>query len=474
MRRRDIRLLGLTVVAACLALAAPAAAQQKRQGGRQGPGGTPLPEGMNRYETRYYIVYSDLDPEQVKDAALRMTRMAEEYYERTKTFSGVIRQKFPFYLFKDAEDYYAAGAPPGSAGVFMFRGHEGWLMAIAGERGGGSAAHVMQHEGFHQFARAVIGGDMPPWVNEGLAEYFGQSVFTGDGFVTGVIPPDRMKRIQEKIKSKQFKSIKDMMLLTQADWNARLSGNNYDQAWSMVHFLAHGDNGAYQAAFSEFMKDIGRRRPWQAAWEKHFGAAGGFEKKWADWWLSRPPDPTGDLYTRATVATLTSYLGRLAQQKQGFENLDAFARAAEAGEIKLPLNDDWLPPGLLQDAIVWIERDKDVKFALENDAAPAPPSADGKPPKTAKPPREAKVVKPPRVVATLPDKTRMVGTYNSKASTGRVTVEVDDLVTVLEKAKKLLADQKKDQARSMLQEALKRAPSSPLAGEARKLLQQAK
>jgi hypothetical protein len=472
MIRRNINCLLLAWVAACFGLAGPASGQQNRQAGRQGQGGVELPQGMTRYETRYYVVYSDLEPEDVKDVALRMTKMAEEYYERTKTFSGVIRQKFPFYLFKDAEDYYAAGAPVGSAGVFMVRGHDARLMAIAGERGGGSSAHVVQHEGFHQFAHAVIGGDIPTWVNEGLAEYFGESVFTGDGFVTGVIPPNRMKRVQEKIRGKQFRSIKDMMLLSHAQWNSGLSTNNYDQAWSMVHFLAHGDNGAYQKAFSNFMNDIGRRKPWQDAWQANFGPADGFEKKWADWWLALPPNPTSDLYARATVATLTSYLGRLAAQKQTFTELDAFVRAAEAGEVKLPLNDDWLPPGLLQDAIAWLGRDKNVEFALENEPAPAP--ADPKAGKTARPTRDVKVVKPPRVVATLPDKTRIVGTYHPKAATGRVTVEVDDFVTVLEKAKKLLADQKKDQARALLQDALKRVPRSPLAEEARKLLLQAK
>ena len=56
--------------------------------------------------------------------------------------------------------------------------------------------HTVQHEGFHQFAHVVIRGDLPIWVNEGLAEYFGEAVFTGDGFVSGVIPPTAMTGIR--------------------------------------------------------------------------------------------------------------------------------------------------------------------------------------------------------------------------------------------------------------------------------------
>ena len=41
---------------------------------------------------------------------------------------------------------------------------------------------------------------MPTWLNEGLAEYFGEGIFTGDGFVTGVISPERLAigSIEEK------------------------------------------------------------------------------------------------------------------------------------------------------------------------------------------------------------------------------------------------------------------------------------
>src|SRR4051812_34030066 len=64
------------------------------------------PAAMQTYSSPYYTIYSDLEPERVQEALLRMTRMAEEYHERTKEFSGAIRQKFPFYLFRNSDDYY--------------------------------------------------------------------------------------------------------------------------------------------------------------------------------------------------------------------------------------------------------------------------------------------------------------------------------------------------------------------------------
>ena len=165
------------------------------------------------YDTRYYTIYTDIAPEDEKEAAIRMTRMAEEYHERTKSFSGVIRTRFPFYLFKSPTDYYAAGGMPGSAGVFMYDQHGGKLMAVAGKKTSQDTWHVVQHEGFHQFAHAVIGGTMPIWLDEGLAEYFGESIFTGDGFVTGVIPPWRLSRLKTEIADKKLMALNDMMVL---------------------------------------------------------------------------------------------------------------------------------------------------------------------------------------------------------------------------------------------------------------------
>ena len=438
------------VVVVALTLVAMLGGDRALAAGPRGGQNQDLPDGMVQYQSPYYVIYSDIEPERVQEAILRMTRMAEEYHERTKEFSGVINVKFPFYLFKNAADYYSAGGMAGSAGVFMVSGGEAKLMAIAGEKNSGFTWHVVQHEGFHQFAHAVIGGDLPAWLNEGLAEYFGEGIYTGDGMVTGVIPPGRCKRIQDGIKNRKFKSIQSMMLLSHEQWNMEMAGSNYDMAWSMVHFLAHGENGRYQTAFSSFVRDIGRRRPWVKAWEANFGPADGFEKKWSEWWLAQDPMATKDLYVKAAVSTMASYLGRAAAQKQTFDNLEELTRNAKERTIKIA-QEDWLPPTLIT-AMLDL-KDKlggDIKYELGKDA------------------------KAPSVIATMPDETRVIATYNKNVRSGpnRVTVTIDDMTPKLEKVKALIAEKKKAEAKGMLQDLIKRNPRSPRVEEARKLLPQ--
>jgi hypothetical protein len=396
---------------------------------------------LKTYDSKYYVIQTDLEGDAVREASLRMTKMAEEYHARTADFSGVISQRLPFQLFKNKNDYYAAGGMPGSAGVF--NGEK--LMAIAGEETNLGTWHVVQHEGFHQFAHAVIRGDIPIWVNEGLAEYFGEAIWTGDGFQTGLIPAGRLKRVKETMnRPGGFLSIPSMMQLTHQAWNGKLKMSNYDQAWSMVYFLAHGDDGKYQKAFSGFMRDIGRGILWEKAWQNNFGDAVGFEEKWRAYWLNLPDRPTTSLYMKASVSALTSFLARGTASKQTFDNFDDFKKLLADGQVKID-NADWLPPSLAKEFLGVAEKRGQWSILA------------GKP--------------TPKLVMLDEDGTRFVGSFTLRGkAVDRVSVDVDDLKPSLDQATKAYEDGEKSKARELLQAALRRNPLSPTVLDARKFL----
>jgi hypothetical protein len=307
---------------------------------------------LKEHSTRYYVIHTDLDEDVVREATLRITKMAEEYARRTKAFSGKITSRLPFYLFRHAEDYHAAGGLPGSVGVFTGKK----LMAVAGEQVTERTWKTIQHEGFHQFVRAVITGDIPVWVNEGMAVYFEEAVFTGDGMVSGLIPQDRLERVRRQIKEGDFKSLPEMMQLGRRSWNLQMSGQNYDQAWSMVHFLAHADGGKYRPHFDGFLRDIGRNRlDWEQAWMANFGpGTEDFEKAWRTYWTGMPDHPTKVRQAEAVVTILTNFFARAVSQDQQFENVDEFFEAARTGGL-MAHKEDWLPTGLLRQALTGLE-----------------------------------------------------------------------------------------------------------------------
>jgi uncharacterized protein DUF1570 len=309
----------------------------------------PRPVQLRSFQTPYYVLNTDLGEADAREADLRLTRMFEEYQRRTAGFAGQIRTKFPFFLYRNDADYYAAGAPPKSAGVFIFGPNGGRLMAIAGEHTSAGTWHVVQHEGFHQFVAASIRYELPIWANEGLAEYFGEGIWTGDGFVTGLIPPHRLDEVKDAIRENRFKSFAQLLAMTDKEWGDKLEYSNYTEAWAMIHFLAHADNGKYQGPFLQFMKQVSTGTPAVFAWNNVFGKdTTAFEKRFAEWWLNLPENPTRDGYLQAVVQTQTSFLARAYLQKQSFPDADTFFK--EFKPAALTVNRDlWLPPSLFEE-----------------------------------------------------------------------------------------------------------------------------
>lgn len=316
---------------------------------------------LQEFDSPYYEIWTDLPVDAAREAALRMTKMADEYRNRTRDFSGTIHGKMPFYLYAHDEDYLEFVPLKDSAGYF-----DGKNLVAKASHLDDRTWHTVQHEGFHQFARGTIRGTLPTWANEGLAEYFGEAVFTGDGFVAGVIPQWRLQRMRQTIKSNGFMSIDRIMNLSHEEWNQKLTTANYDEGWSMVQFLAHGENGKYQRAFVNFVGELNNTKDPQSAWADCFGSGDGFEQQWKAYWTGLPDAPSLDLYAQAEVQTYTSFLARATAMKQTFATFADFQTAAKQKKLQMNPN-DWLPDSLLQAAM---ERQKDFDklgctFAIE-------------------------------------------------------------------------------------------------------------
>ncbi len=331
------------MVLLCMAAAAPA---DSNSDAHREDSGTETPAEFKSYSTRYYVVRTDLDPKIVREAAARLDSLLVEYATRTQGFSGRARTKMSFFMFAKRADYYAAGGPTGTAG--LYDGNK--LMAVVPGKPDQQFWRIVQHEGFHQFADTVISPDLPAWLSEGLAEYFGEAIWTGDGYVTGVISNKRLKRIRKMLKAGNLRPIDDMAGLTISQWNAQLQKRDYDQTWSMVHYLVHAENGKHQKDFAKFVNDIVAGRPWSFAFINRFGEFGYFKRKYTEWWLALKDNPTAKKYDIATVQTLMSFLARATAEGQSFKDFNAFAATARQGKLRHAKN-QWLPQSLLTSAL---------------------------------------------------------------------------------------------------------------------------
>ncbi len=336
----------------------------------------------------FYVFHTDVSLKTLRQIWLRMNFAANAYQERLHDiFGGDVTQKQPFYIFKDSAEYYLDGGMPGSAGVFIVDGQGERLMAIGSNHLNHQRWHVMQHEAFHQFTFAFLRAFLPPWANEGLAEFFGEGLFTGSSFVTGWIPPYREQRIKKEMTMDLFMSIHNMRKMPYKKWNDALIGTNYDEAWSMIYFLAYANHGRYARPFTAYLRLFKQGMSSEAAWERIFGNNDAdFEKLWEKYWLNMPPNATAELFARVQTEALTNFLARAYTLRQKFPSAQAFLTAAQDGSLKVYHFPKrlWLPPNLLRHASTYAPLIG--KWSLTT-------------------------IGLPRLTCTMPDGTRIIGSF---------------------------------------------------------------
>lgn len=341
MRRRLMPL-------AIAAVAALAAAEEPRR--------ARLPANLPKTPTRFYDIYGKLDEATLQEAAARLTAMAKDYHRRTAGFPRQVKSKLPIYLFDSMEAYLAAGGLKGSHGVYLGEA----VLGVCTPGRPVALWELLLHECWHQFARQSVGGRWPPWLNEGLAEYYAEAIWTGDEFVTGVIPPFRLARVQALIRAKKHKSFLRFIDMDQEAWNADVAFENYDQAWSLIQFLAHGPNERYRDALVALIRAASQSKPPLDAFRGVFGRkAGDIQAEWEQWCLSLKPEAGRDRQLRAIVATLTSYLARAHGQGLRFKAADDFFAAGRDGRLVKAAQASkllWLPASLLDANLKLAER----------------------------------------------------------------------------------------------------------------------
>ena len=123
---------------------------------------------------------------------------------------------------------------------------------------------ILAHEGLHAFVHRRFGGDLPPWLNEGLATYC-------EGYEYGLARPKftpnrnefRLNSLRETLLAKNLVPLK-VLLGTHSTRIVRDASPTvlayYAQVWSLVVFLRYGEEGRYADRFEALLRDLGTER----------------------------------------------------------------------------------------------------------------------------------------------------------------------------------------------------------------------
>ena len=283
----------MTIAAATAAIVASAVLHAKQS--------TPWWDRAEVLSSRHYRIKSDLPEGDVRRIGRHLDTMYEAYARRLASLPPRGLEHLDVMAFASQADYLTTLKgrfgidATGTRGIFFRRQDGGGLAFWTGAVPWRRVEHVIQHEGFHQFAASRFGDALPSWVNEGVAEYFGASYVIGGRLVTGQAPPRAVAEVAAAVGIREHIPFGVMLTMTGGEWMARVQEGGasllYRQAWSMAYFLVHGEHGRYTGAFEQYLRLINRGVRSEDAFADAFGTSDitAFEERWRTFALAQSP-----------------------------------------------------------------------------------------------------------------------------------------------------------------------------------------
>jgi len=243
------------------------------------------------FRTRYYSVKTDLSEARAEHLGAHMDVTFESYRQLFAGLKSRVPRSMDLYLFKNQSDYHRVleakfkAVGTGSWGMAITRRGETSLVAWEGKYSLSAMESVLQHEGFHQFARYLF-PKLPSWANEGLAEVFQRGVAVDGKIILGEVSKNDLRMLTAATKQRRFRSFSQFFTMDQRVWNQHVqrgeANTNYLQAWCMVHFFLYADQARHQGAFMDFLIGLNQELPWQEAFVRAFGSPNfsALEKNW--------------------------------------------------------------------------------------------------------------------------------------------------------------------------------------------------
>lgn len=242
-----------------------------------GVAGPAFKSGPFEVKSQHYRVLTDIDREAAAQIALHLEAINKQYVKAFAAFQTHVGDRYEIRVYADRESYVEeVGEKYRNTGGLCMTGDRA-VVTYKGRRSWEHVFCVIYHECFHQFFRAVIGHG-PPWVNEGLAEFFESAVWNKKGFDVGEVRIGRLHTLRQAFESGNYLRLGDLITMDHEQWLGNMAAggddparHQYTYAWSFVHFLAKGSKGRNSEFLYRYLKAIQGGRSFQQAYDTVFG-----------------------------------------------------------------------------------------------------------------------------------------------------------------------------------------------------------
>lgn len=289
---------------------------------------------MFHYKTAHYSIETDISLRFARLVGNHMEEIYREYSRRFQSY-GHMTQQFDVAVFRFEKDYLEAvpSRVKGSTGVFV--PSKSLLAAHAEDRAAEEVLRTLYHEGFHQFMFHVVSQRCPIWLNEGLAEYFSEATWNGEGFTTGQVPSARLYVVKQAIRDGSHIRFSELLTMERRQWlqnvqtDSHRASLHYSESWSIVHFLIHADGGRYVPMLEQFLREISEGKDQAKAFRSSFGTdLDAFERSWARYVMSLTPSPK--FKCRENMEALMVLARLLYRDPRRFESVSTLRRDASS------------------------------------------------------------------------------------------------------------------------------------------------
>jgi len=247
--------------------------------------------------TRHYRVETDIAPEITRLVAEHMETVGAAYYNILRAYGRIRIPRFRVRVYRQRFDYLEVVGSRHVNTIGLYVPARKTLYACVGTDDLDRILAVLRHEGWHQFIHEVI-ENIPPWVDEGLAEYFRFARVEGSRLIQGEMPARDIRMVRGFLQRGKTIPLEELMQIDLRTWNQTLREEplrgslQYRQSFTLVHFLLHADRGRYRKYLFRYLNMLEDGVSRERARKRAFGSdLGRLRKTWAAYVRKTEPSP---------------------------------------------------------------------------------------------------------------------------------------------------------------------------------------
>ena len=178
-----------------------------------------------------------------------------------------------------------------NTGFYMPAKNEAVVRILPGRDGDDHTLEIVRHETTHLIAAALF-GNLPDWLNEGLAEYFERLDIDGQAKI--IRPsPYYLKLLRKRLRRGTLPDLQQHLRLSHRQWKREDQALRYAIGWSVVFFLTTEPQGRHLLASLLGAQAAHRCRRFSTAdflEQHHPGGIAALNRNWRRWVAgSEPP-----------------------------------------------------------------------------------------------------------------------------------------------------------------------------------------